>query len=79
VQGVGFRFFAQDLARQSGLSGWVRNLPDGTVEALVEGSRQAIEDFIKKLEEGPSMGRVDDIRIQWQPAEGRASDFSITG
>ena len=77
VQGVGYRFFAQDLAESLGLVGWVRNCPDGTVESYVEGTRPAIEIFIKRLEDGPSMARVETVSADWQSPERAHTAFSI--
>ncbi len=59
VQGVGFRVFAQNKARQLGLSGWVRNLEDGSVLAMAEGRPERIEEFEKLLRQGPQGARVD--------------------
>jgi acylphosphatase len=78
VQGVGYRFFAQDLAESLGLVGWVRNCPDGTVECYVEGSRPAIEDFIQRLEDGPSMAHVESVSADWQAPQGVHTSFSIS-
>jgi acylphosphatase len=67
VQGVGFRYFAIRAARQMGVSGTVRNLPDGTVEAIAEGPQAAVVEFRNALERGPSYGnvtRIDEIEIQ---------------
>ena len=77
VQGVGYRFFVQEIAQNLGLAGWVRNLPDGNVEAYAEGPRPTIETFIKQLENGPPLSRVEQISADWQPAEGRHAAFSI--
>jgi acylphosphatase len=77
VQGVGYRFFTQDLAETLGLVGWVRNCPDGTVESYVEGPRSVLEAFIKRLEEGLSMARVESINADWQPPRGGHTSFSI--
>ena len=77
VQGVGYRFFVQGVAQNLGLSGWVRNLPDGDVEAFVEGSRAGIDAFIRQLEKGPPLSRVERVSADWQPAEGRHASFSI--
>jgi acylphosphatase len=77
VQGVGYRFFVQDVARALGLAGWVRNLPDGNVEAFAEGSRPAIEMFIEKLEQGPSMAHVESIAVDWQSPQNHGAAFSI--
>jgi acylphosphatase len=79
VQGVGYRFFAQDVAATLGLAGWVRNLPDGNVEVLAEGSRPAIEALVEKLQKGPSMARVESVIVDWQTPQGRCTEFSITG
>jgi len=77
VQGVGFRYAARHWAVTLRLSGWVRNLPDGRVEAVVEGEEQALTDFIGRLKQGPSMARVDDLDIDWEPALGDLGDFQI--
>ena len=58
VQGVGFRYFAQDAAQREGVSGWVRNLPDGRVEALVEGEEEAVTRVERALLQGPGGARV---------------------
>lgn len=63
VQGVGFRFFTQDAARREGLTGWVRNLDDGSVEAVAEGEAEALERFERDLRRGPSRARVERVRI----------------
>jgi acylphosphatase len=67
VQGVGFRYFAIRAARQIGVVGSVRNLADGTVEAIAEGPPPAIAKFRTALEQGPSYGhvaRVDEMEMQ---------------
>jgi acylphosphatase len=77
VQGVGFRYFAVRAAQTAGVVGTVRNLPDGTVEAFAEGTPQAIADFRRELERGPSyanVNRVDEIEMQ---ATGRYSRFDV--
>lgn len=61
VQGVGFRWFARDAAQELGLAGWVRNLPDGGVEAEAEGPREALARFSAELKRGPSYARVDSV------------------
>lgn len=72
VQGVGFRYFAVRAARQAGINGTVRNLPDGTVEAIAEGSQFAVAEFRAALERGPSYGHVSGVdEAEIQPA-GRA-------
>ncbi len=61
VQGVGFRFFAQRAAARHQVVGYVRNLPDGTVEALVEGSPESVEGFKHELAAGPRHARVERV------------------
>ena len=61
VQGVGFRYFAIRAARQAGVTGTVRNLADGGVEAIAEGSASAISEFRAALERGPSYGHVTEV------------------
>lgn len=59
VQGVGFRMFVRQAARDLGISGWVRNLPDGAVEAFGQGQAGELERFEKLLGQGPPLARVD--------------------
>jgi acylphosphatase len=62
VQGVGFRWFVDHEARQLGLSGWVRNNFDGTVEVLAAGGEQQLQMLRQKLERGPRAARVDEVQ-----------------
>lgn len=77
VQGVYYRAFARDIASYHSLKGWVRNLPDGSVEAVVEGPRQAIEQFIGSCRSGPPGARVEHIDITWEDYSGNMADFQI--
>ena len=77
VQGVGFRFFAERAARELGVRGWVRNRPDGTVEALAEGEDAALQTFIERLKRGPLSSRVDRVEVAEEPPQG-FSTFEIT-
>ncbi|MXP09101.1 acylphosphatase [Pseudoblastomonas halimionae] len=61
VQGVFYRDWTVETARSLGVCGWVRNLPDGTVEAQVEGEREAVERMIAAMEDGPPRARVERI------------------
>ena len=79
VHGVGFRWFVHDAARREGLSGFVRNLPDGCVEAVAEGDREALERFEAALWSGPRGARVDHVTRDIGPGGGRFMDFSIKG
>lgn len=64
VQGVGFRYFAADAARREGVSGAVRNLDDGTVEAVAEGDAESMARFERALRQGPSRARVEHVRVE---------------
>lgn len=77
VQGVFYRAFTRNVAVMRGLDGWVRNLPDGRVEAVFEGSRELIEQALKECRKGPFGSRVDSIDVSWEPATGEASGFEI--
>jgi acylphosphatase len=77
VQGVGFRFFASRTARELGVSGWVRNLPDGSVETLAEGSEEAVASYLQRLREGPGAGKVASIVEEERIPHGFSS-FEIT-
>lgn len=70
VQGVGYRFFAERAARELGVCGWVRNLPDGRVESVVEGDDAAIARFFERLRQGPRGSRVEAVAEE---------DFSVSG
>ena len=70
VQGVFFRVEARDRARSLGLSGWVRNSPDGTVEAVFEGDRDRVESMVGWCRRGPSGARVEDVDVEWAEAAG---------
>jgi acylphosphatase len=61
VQGVGFRFFVVHVARRYDLTGWVRNLGDGSVEVTAEGERGMLNDFVGELKVGPAASRVTDV------------------
>ncbi|MBF2006966.1 acylphosphatase [Chlorogloeopsis fritschii PCC 9212] len=70
VQGVGYRFATVDTASQLGLSGWVRNLPDGRVEAVFEGAQEVVEEMIRWCHQGPPAAIVKDIVVEYTEPEG---------
>lgn len=76
VQGVFFRQSAADKARELGVAGWVRNSPDGSVEAHVEGEERAVEAMIEWLRQGPPAARVDRTRVTEAAAE-RLTGFQV--
>ena len=78
VQGVGFRAFVRSRAKSLGLTGWVRNLPDGeSVEAVIEGPREAVAELIKHMLIGPPAAEVDSAEIRFEKATGEFKDFII--
>jgi acylphosphatase len=77
VQGVGFRYFVQRTAAQLGLTGWVRNNDDGTVELVAEGGREKLEELRRAVERGPRMARVDRVDAQWSSASGNLDSFDL--
>lgn len=77
VQGVGYRFFAQRAAARHQVVGYVKNLSDGRVEALVEGSPTQVEAFKHDLVAGPRFGRVDDVEELNLDPTGTYSSFHI--
>lgn len=77
VQGVGYRMFAQREATRLGLSGFVRNCEDGSVETVAEGPRRALEQYVDRLRAGPLGAEVRDLRVEWGPAQGSFQGFHI--
>jgi acylphosphatase len=75
VQGVFFRAETAELARRLGLCGWVRNLPDGRVEALFEGDRQDIEKAVDFCGHGPPGANVRNLDVKWEDWKGDVQDF----
>lgn len=78
VQGIYYRKNARRSALSFGLTGWVRNLPDRRVEAVAEGERSRVEDFLGWCREGPSMAIVRGLEVAWEAATGEFSTFRIT-
>jgi acylphosphatase len=77
VQGVGFRYFVYYKAAKLGLSGFVRNLPHGSVEINVEGERGLVEELIKDIKVGPRSAMVKDLKIDWTEPSDHFSRFEI--
>jgi acylphosphatase len=77
VQGVYFRASAQREARRLGLSGWVKNRPDGSVEILAEGEEAAIRELYGWAQKGPSAARVERVDTRWRSFTGEFSEFRI--
>ena len=70
VQGVFFRVTAQKKAQELGLSGWVRNLPDGRVEVVAEGDKESLEMFVDHLRIGPPAAEVENVGTEWGEPRG---------
>jgi acylphosphatase len=77
VTGVFFRYETQTLAEELGVKGWVRNTPDGRVEAIFEGEKELVEQMLDFCRRGPPGARVTDIKVNWEPYKGEFSGFSI--
>ena len=77
VQAVGFRAHVEYNALQIGVLGWVRNLGHDTVETIAEGTRIQIDEFIEMAKQGPSISRVDEARIEYEPATGQLDAFTV--
>ncbi len=77
VQGVGFRAHVQYSARQIGVTGWVRNVGDDTVEAVGEGEREKLDRLVEAIKTGPLGSQVDESNVEWQNATGEFRDFQL--
>ncbi len=79
VQGVFYRYSTERKAKSiGGLTGWVRNLPNGDVEVLVEGDKEKIDRLIEWCREGPPYSKVTDVITEWKDYRGEFSDFTIS-
>ncbi|WP_334110259.1 acylphosphatase [Thermodesulfitimonas autotrophica] len=77
VQGVYFRGYTQQEALAAGVTGWVRNLPDGSVEAVFEGEREAVERLVAWCRKGSPAARVTEVEVTWEDWRGEFSGFII--
>ncbi len=77
VQGVGFRAFVKNKASSIGLKGYAKNLPDYSVEVVVEGSEEKLVKLLSMLEKGPILSRVDEVAVEWGMPLKDFRDFSI--
>ena len=78
VQGVSFRWYTQRTAQRLGLTGWVRNLWDGRVEALFEGPNQQVRAAVTWCQHGEGMARVEEVEVTYEEASGEFKGFRIT-
>lgn len=79
VQRVGYRDFVQSAAAELGLTGFAKNLTDGTVEVVAQGEPESLRLFVEYLHEGSSLARVDGVAVEWQTSKVAYDDFSIIG
>jgi len=77
VQGVCFRSWTEERMSALGLTGWVQNRPDRSVEVMLEGEKEKVDLAIKSLHRGPAMARVEDVLIDYEQPTGEFSRFSI--
>jgi len=77
VQGVAYRTYVQDSATALGLVGYVRNLPDNTVEVVAQGDTSILKEFIEHLHEGSLLAVVEGVAVEWKTARKELEDFSI--
>ena len=77
VQGVFFRSRARERARALGVTGWIKNLPDGRVEAIFEGNRETVEEMLDYCREGPPRAVVENVQTLWETHLGDHDDFLI--
>ncbi|TGN17066.1 acylphosphatase [Leptospira idonii] len=77
VQGVGFRYYIMQKAQEMRLKGYTQNLPNGEVEAVVEGDQLFIEDLYRAMQRGPTKAKVKDHIIEWGEPKGQFRTFSI--
>jgi len=78
VQGVWFRVETQQAARRQGVTGWVRNKRDGSVEAVFEGEAEDVQATLSWCHKGPPHARVDNVAVSWQDHAGEYTDFHVT-
>jgi acylphosphatase len=78
VQGVAYRYSAIRTAQHLGVCGWVKNLPDGRVEALVEGEEALVRQMVDWCREGPPSAVVSDVEVSYPPYQGEFGSFELT-
>ena len=79
VQGVAFRYYTVAEAKRLGVTGWVRNVPDGTVEALAEGELAAVDEVTQWCHAGPRMARVDGVKVKVEEYGNAFEGFDVVG
>ncbi|MBI5133179.1 MAG: acylphosphatase [Thaumarchaeota archaeon] len=77
VQGVYFRQNMRIVSKRHKVNGWVRNLKDGRVEAVLEGEEMSISEVIEWCHAGPAEAKVDDVKVEYEPYKGEFSNFTV--
>ncbi|OIO33269.1 MAG: hypothetical protein AUJ70_03555 [Candidatus Omnitrophica bacterium CG1_02_40_15] len=77
VQGIGFRYTAQDIAMGMGLAGWVKNLEDGRVEIIAEGKEEDLKEFLDKISKGQLGRYITNAELSWEKPAGEFDSFEI--
>ena len=77
VQGIGFRYTAQDIAMSLGLTGWVKNLMDGRVEIVAEGKEEDLKEFLDKISKGPLGRYIANVDLRWEKPAKEFDSFEI--
>lgn len=77
VQGVGYRDFIDAHAKAYGLTGWIRNMPNGDVEVVLQGTPEMLRSSIEVMHEGSVLARVDAVMVEWRAAEKVFDSFNI--
>ena len=77
VQGIGFRYTAQNIAENLGVYGWVKNLEDGRVEIVAEGEEKNLKEFLDKILKGPLGRYIKDMELSWETPTSEFNDFDV--
>lgn len=77
IQGVAFRHGVEDLACTLGLTGWVRNKPDGSVKIVAEGEEEKLQKLMEWCRKGTELSRIDEVQVEWGEARGEFEGFEI--
>lgn len=77
VQGVGFRYQAREIAQNLGLSGFAQNLSDGTVQMVVQGDKEKIDQLVQWSKEGPQWAKVSEVKVEFSDPQEKFEDFEI--
>jgi len=77
VQGVSYRYFARDIARKMGITGWIENDPTGPVELMIEGEIARVDEFVNWCKQGSPMSTVEDTTVEEEKHTGEFKDFQI--